>query len=132
LRGPIRSFSKAIHGGYRSRSLNAVARERVQIETAANGQKMKTLLHIFVIFFTFAAIICWLGSVLLSIGIIKNIRPGLRVWKDLGGNPMNAVLSKKLLTERGVKIRYYLFICYFGFFVCLAAAGTLAFLRDLL
>jgi hypothetical protein len=93
---------------------------------------MKILLNSLVLLFFIAGIICLLGSVLLSIGIIKNVRPGLRVWKDLGGNPMNAVLSKKLLTQRGVKIRYYLFICYFGFFACAAAAGTLAFLRDLL
>jgi hypothetical protein len=93
---------------------------------------MKSLLNFFVIIFFLAGVWCWLASLLLALGIIKNIRPGVRVWKDLGGNPLNAVLSKKLLTEKGVKIRYYLFICFFGFFVCVAAAMTLAFLRDLL
>jgi hypothetical protein len=93
---------------------------------------MKSILGVLVFTFSVASVLCWLGAFLLSFGITNNLRPEVRVWKDLGGNSLNAIFSKKFLTARGVKIRYYLFICTLGFCGCIGAAAVLAFLRSLL
>jgi hypothetical protein len=93
---------------------------------------MKSLLDVLVFVFFVAGVLCGLGVFLLSFGIIKNIRPGVRIWGDLKGMPLNAIFSRKYLTEEGVKIRYYLFICLLGFCGSGAAGAMLGFLRSLL
>jgi hypothetical protein len=93
---------------------------------------MKNLLQTLALLFTILAMIGGLSAFLLTFGITNNIRPGVRIWSDLRGNALNALFSKKYLTDQGVEIRYYLFMCILAFVACGAIATALGGIAQLL
>ena len=95
-------------------------------------QTVKSLIDVLVFVFIVTGFLCMFGMFLFSFRIIQNIRPGVRFWRDLKGMPLNAIFSRKYLTEEGVKARYYLFICFIGYFVFFAAAAAIGLLGRLL
>ena len=95
-------------------------------------QTVKSLLDVLVYVFFVTGFLCVFGMFLFSFRITQNVRPGVRLWGDLKGNALNAIFSRKYLTEEGVKARYYLFICLIGYCVSGAAGAALALLGSLL
>jgi len=67
-----------------------------------------------------AAVALWGGYFYWAYQMIRGRKEGVRPFgRELGWNPFNICFRPSLLTEKGLRARWWFFVCSLGFVLCI-------------